>query len=384
MENEIIDLKLNGLSWQEVAEEVGLPYDRVRTIARRSSRYGEIQGSSVNGYSEIDKKNYREDGSISSFIRTRLDSKQTFTKDELLELHGFDPTEFKIKTITSNEWTTPIEGQSFYNYQSKIVAEPLTGNEIDKLVDCLKESVKPVYLDLVGVGENNLVIPLADLHFGITTLDMVKPKLAEVVDVIKNGYKTIVIEQVGDLFHSSQMKSSQTIKGTLLDEVDMPRAVEDAKTFFDVILSSALRNAKEVVIEHAGGNHSDNLEYMFLVYLEARYPQVKVNYHNDYRTAYTLDNVGIMLSHGNTVKLNKLPMMFANEYPLMWANCETKEVHTGHKHSFEKELDGVILRQFGTPKPSDSYEIMNGWTTNRKVIQLIEYDEDRPRVIYEV
>lgn len=384
MENEIIDLKLNGLSWQEVAEEVGLPYDRVRTIARRSSRYGEIQGSSVNGYSEIDKKNYREDGSISSFIRTRLNSKRTFSKDELLELHGFDPKEFKIKTITSNEWTTPIEGQSFYNYQSKIVAEPITGNEIDKLVDCLKESVKPVYLDLVGIGENNLVIPLADLHFGITTLDMVKPKLSELVDVIKNGYKTIVIEQVGDLFHSSQMKSSQTIKGTLLDDVDMPKAVEDAKTFFDVILSSALRNAKEVVIEHAGGNHSDNLEYMFLVYLEARYPQVKVNYHNDYRTAYTLDNVGIMLSHGNTVKMNKLPMMFANEYPLMWANCETKEVHTGHKHSFEKELDGVILRQFGTPKPSDNYEIMNGWTTNRKVIQLIEYDEDRPRVIYEV
>ena len=163
----------------------------------------------------------------------------------------------------------------------------------------------------------------------------------------------------------------------------MVQAIEDAKSFFDVIIQSALKYSKEVRVEHAGGNHSDNLEYMFLLYLETKYPDVQVNRHNDVRSAYLLDNVGIMITHGDTAK-NKLPQLFAYEFKMIWAQAETMEIHKGHYHSYEKEMDGVVVRQMGTVKPSDAYEIVNGWVTNRKVIQLIEYDENRAKVIYEV
>ena len=329
---------------------------------------------------DVDKKNYREDGSISSFIRTRLDDKQTFSKEELLELHGLDPKEFKIKTITSNEWSvTAGAGERYYNFQSKILAETILSSDItpEQMAELLAGRIEPVEVEKLSMGENNLVVQLADLHFGVTKLKDTTDKLSKLVDRIDYGYKTIVIEQLGDLFHSSQMKSSQTLKGTMLDDVDMAQAIEDAKSFFDVVLTKCLGCSQKVIVEHASGNHSGNMEYMFLIYLESKYPEVTVNYHNDTRVAYQLGKVGIMLSHGDTVALNKLPMLFANEYKQLWADSEVCEVHTAHKHNkyTEQEIDGVVLRQAPTIKPNDLYEITNGWTTSRKIIQVIEYDE---------
>lgn len=367
--------------WTEIDRILDLPPDGARNKARSQEWYKQIaQSNPHDKASDVDKKSYRDDGSISSFIRTRLDAKQTFSKDELLELHGLDPEEFKIKNITSNEWSmTNGEGDKFYNFQSKILAEPILTSDItpEQMVELLAGRIKSVKIDKIGTGENNLVIQLADLHFGVTKLKDTKEKLSKLIDRIDYGYKTIVIEQLGDLFHSSQMRASQTLRGTLLDDVDMVQAIEDAKSFFDTVLIKCLECSQEVIIEHASGNHSGNMEYMFLIYLESKYPEVKVNYHNDTRTAYQLGKVGIMLSHGDTVGLNKLPMLFANEYKQLWADSEVCEVHTAHKHNkyTEQEIDGVVLRQAPTIKPNDLYEITNGWTSNRKIMQVIEYDE---------
>ena len=374
-------LRQGNTPWTKIDELLDLPPDGARSKARSQDWYKQIvQRNPHDKAEDVDKKNYREDGSISSFIRTRLDDKQTFSKEELLELHGLDSKEFKIKTITSNEWSMTVgTGERHYNFQSKILAEPLSSKDVtpEQMVELLAGRIQPIGIDKISIGENNLVIQLADLHFGVTKLKDTTDKLAKLIDRIDYGYDTIVIEQLGDLFHSSQMRSSQTLKGTLLDDVDMTQAIEDAKSFFDVVLTKCLGCSQKVIIEHASGNHSGNMEYMFLIYLESKYPAVEVNYHNDTRTAYQLGKVGIMLSHGDTVALNKLPMLFANEYKQLWADSEVCEVHTAHKHNkyTEQEIDGVVLRQAPTIKPNDLYEITNGWTTNRKIIQVIEYDE---------
>ncbi len=111
------------------------------------------------------------------------------------------------------------------------------------LFDVKRCIVLPYTVKQVARDTHNLVVPLPDLHFGITTsmLD-VKGHLDRLLELINKGYKTIVIEQLGDLFHSSQMWSSQTLKGTLVDEVNMVQAVEDAKQFFDVLVTAALQN----------------------------------------------------------------------------------------------------------------------------------------------
>ena len=318
-----------------------------------------------------------------STIKLRMTVEQSKNPDYVLQAHGYDPDEWELVQATNNIWEQNNQEQGLIQlYQSKIVVKPKTSTF---KTSAFTDKIAPIKIKQTNFGKRNLVIPLADWHFGITTLEDVVEKFSRLAAIIIKGYKTITIVQLGDLFHSSQMKKTETMAGTQLDDVNMEQAVRDARAFFDALLIECLQSAENVTIEHAEGNHSGNLEYMFLVYLEAKYPDVKVNYHNKYRQAFLLDNVGIMVTHGQYGKRKDLPMLFATEFTDVWAQAKTREIYTGHFHT-QQTLDysGVIHRQLGTIKPNDSYEIENGWTMGKKTLQVFEYDSDRLRVTYDV
>ena len=396
----IISMKQLGHTWTEIAEEIGVKSEALRSYARAQEWYEDIRSDeNTDMQLELDldytgeklkKVEDKKSGSITSNLSKIYDDDtglDELTDEDILRLHRIDPESFQIRTLTSNVYTmTNNNGERYYNFQSKIVTEPRV-DEIteENIVDQFAKEIQTYETKTIKNGLTNLVIPLADLHFGIATMEMdvVREKLDRIVDIVKKGYKKIVIEQLGDLFHSSQMKSSQTLRGTLIDDVDMVKAIEDAKTFYHTIIDESLRNGGSVEIQHAAGNHSGNMEYMFLLYLQAKYPQINVVLHNEPRYAYMLDNVGILITHGNVAK-NKLNSLFTTNYKQIWAQSETAEIHTGHFHTLEKDVDGIIHRQMGTFKPNDNYEIEHGWTMSKKIIQLIEYNEDRPIAVYEV
>ncbi|WP_270747202.1 helix-turn-helix domain-containing protein [Leuconostoc lactis] len=321
-----------------------------------------------------------KDGSQSSSTTLQMTQEQAKDPDFVLRAHGFDPTEWDIISARNNFWQQNSQENGLIDlYQSKITVKPKSDDELtpQDIANLFKADIKPYTIKQVARDTHNLVVPLPDLHFGITTMPDVKGHLDRLLELINKGYKTIVIEQLGDLFHSSQMWSSQTLKGTLLDEVNMVQAVEDAKQFFDVLVTAALKNSTTLHIKQMAGNHSGNMEYMFMEYLKAKYPQVIIKNNIKFRDAYLLDNVGIMLAHGDLAPKN-LPMLFANEFGGAWSLSHSREIHKGHFHK-EKTVDegGVISRQLGTVKPNDNYEIMNGWTLSKKELYALEYDSDK-------
>lgn len=379
-----------GNDWDKIKEELNT--DRsITSIRLQYQRYlsdnptiKAKQGiPSINSINERQIHKFMANGD--EYSEKLVEERALQTRESLLIAHGFDPKEFELVSGVDNKWQMPNTNQVKIDlYQSKITVKP-KGSKLDKaeFMQELCKTIEPVHIKAKQVGKRNLVLGLADLHFPILKFEDTQDKLAEINEIMEKGYDHIVIEQLGDLFHSSQMKSSQTLKGTLLEDVDMVKGIEDARKLFDVVITNALQHANHVSIEHAAGNHASNFEYMFLIYLEVKYPQVTVNYHNDYRTAYLLGNVGIMLTHGDNAP-KKHVQLFATEYKDIWCKATTQECHFGHRHTAEKDIDGVVLRQFGTPKPNDEYEIRNGWTMNRKVIQLVEYNSERAKVIYEV
>ncbi|MGH2326718.1 helix-turn-helix domain-containing protein [Leuconostoc lactis] len=321
-----------------------------------------------------------KDGSQSSSTTLQMTSEQAKDPDFVLRAHGFDPSEWDIISARNNFWQQNSQENGLIDlYQSKITVKPKSDDELtpQDIANLFKADIKPYTIKQVARDTNNLVVPLPDLHFGITTMLDVKGHLDRLLELINKGYKTIVIEQLGDLFHSSQMWSSQTLKGTLLDEVNMVQAVEDAKQFFDVLVTASLKNSTTLHIKQMAGNHSGNMEYMFMEYLKAKYPQVVIKNNIKFRDAYLLDNVGIMLAHGDLAPKN-LPMLMANEFGGVWSLSHSREIHKGHFHK-EKTVDegGVISRQLGTVKPNDNYEIMNGWTLSKKELYALEYDSDK-------
>lgn len=368
-----------------LSNEYGREFTKTSVKSKRQRLNKVTPPRTIDGQSINENKRYNIDGTISQAefdVKMAFYQKDSKTPEDILRYKGYDPNEWEISQVTTNEWTTTAAETQKWNQQLKFVIKP---KHKSFNATAFTDSIEPVKLTAIKTGDRNLFIGLADWHFGITKLEDLQDKLARMVEIISKGYKQIVIGQLGDLFHSSQIKKSVTMAGTQLDDVDMEQAIKDARSFFDVLITECVRHSKQVSVEHAGGNHSENLEYMFLLYLEAKYPDIQVNYHNKYRQAFMLDNVAIMITHGQYGKRKDLPMLFATEFSDIWSKATTREIITGHFHTQQtNDYQGVIHRQLGTIKPNDSYEIENGWTMGKKVLQLFEYDSERLRVTYDI
>lgn len=368
-------------SWAEIAVATGYTRAGVRAYAYRQEWYKDYKR-------ELGRHTNQEhrdcSSSVTSEIILQRNAKELFTEAELLELHGFDPKEFRIKHVTSNEWTTPQEDGQFYNYQSKISVEPIADDEKAQaeLIETLKKEVQPVNVRQVNFGKNNVIVALSDMHFGETKLRDLQEKLIEITQTLQKGYNKVVIMNAGDFFHSDDMFSSRTISGTVLETVDMVAAVNDAKAFMDTVFRSALKNANEVEYQYVAGNHS-SFEYFFNEYLIVKYPEAKIVQHNELSTAFMLDNVLIALAHGHKIKKNNLSQVISYEYRELWGKASEVHCFTGHYHQLESQtLNGVIVHQLGTPKKADTYERQNGWVASRKLIQLFEFDSDKMKTVY--
>lgn len=367
---------------EKLYEETGVYYAQ-RSVQRYASVKMPLNHNSENDHFSIEPKySYGSDGKVDDIKITAkyllLNEQTQKAPEDILEYLNLDVNDWRIVSAIPNQWTTPTDNGPKWNFQLKVNVKPKLDDELtpQDIANLFKADIQPYTVKQVARDTHNLVVPLPDLHFGITRFEDTIIHLDKIAEVISGGYKTIVIEQLGDLFHSSQMNSSQTLKGTMLDEVDMVQAVEDAKRFFDVLVKLALDNSTTLYIKQMGGNHSSNLEYMFMEYLKVKYPQAIIKNNIKYRDAYLLDNVGIMLAHGDFASKN-LPMLFANEFGGVWSLAHNRFIHKGHYHK-EKTVDegGVLSQQFGTIKPNDKYEISNGWTLSKKVLYLLEYSQD--------
>lgn len=380
--NRLKELVSVGEGTKEIASILSEEFDREFTyhsVRHKRKRLNDVPPPRDNS----SKTEIKADGTQTHQIKVKMTAEQSKDPEYVLKAHGYDPNDWELVQATNNIWEQNNQVDGLIQlYQSKIVVKPKPKGFN---LEAFTESIEPVKLTAIKTGDRNLFIGLADWHFGITKLEDLQDKLARMIEVISKGYKQIVIGQLGDLFHSSQIKKSITMAGTPLDDVDMEQAIKDARSFFDVLITECVRHSKQVTVEHAEGNHSGSIEYMFLLYLEAKYPDIQVHAHNKYRQAFMLDNVAIMITHGQYGKRKDLPMLFATEFSDIWSKATTREIITGHFHTQQtNDYQGVIHRQLGTIKPNDSYEIENGWTMGKKVLQLFEYDSERLRVTYDI
>ena len=365
--NDIRKLASEGFTRREAADKLGISYNAVQ---KKSQRLG-IE------FQKPLKNEYDSDGTQSSETILKVVRGHKMTPREVLEAHGYDYTKWELLRATSNFWKQTPEATL---YQSKIQLRPVTTVDMSAI---LNAAVEPVTVLQDTTGPNNLVVPLYDLHFGITALAALQPVLTNIVATVGHGYRHIVIVLGGDLLHSDFMNQTMTVKGTQLDHIDTVKAWAEAKQFVGTIIEACIANSTHVSLYAVGGNHDFDMQWAFVDGLADRYPQIHVHNTTDYRQAFRLGHVGIMIAHGDTA-LRKLPMLFATEYPDIWSNSSWREVLYGHfHHEVVNDDSGVVIRQLGTPKPSDNYEKKNGYTMSGRSLKLFEYDDSRLRVTYD-
>lgn len=394
--NRVAELGAQGLSSRKIAQrlfdEFGENFSR-RTVSQylsTGSTNGRVR-SKPNQKSESKVKDVKrgteivinKDGSTTSSTTMQMTSEQAKDPEFVLRAHGFNPDDWDIVSARNNFWQqNSVENGLIDLYQSKITVKPKVDNDIKRAVEVLTRDIKPIKVKQVikPEREHNLVIPITDMHWGVTQLADVQDKLAELIDVIKKGYRTISIEMIGDMLHSDKINTTETVKSTILKDVEMPRAVDEAMQFLQAVVVASLENANTVMIKSVGGNHDFDLAYMFMLWVKERFQQAQVDVNNKYRTAYLLGHVLISIQHGDVNKRNP-GQTLASEQRHLWGIASTTEIHVGHLH-FEKTEDkqGVVIRQFSTPKKTDEWEEMNGFVGSNKLMYALEYNDDRLKV----
>lgn len=388
-------MRKQGATWKQVGDIYDTDGENVRAFAKKHERFGEIREEEkiTDAVKEvIDKRTEdRKTGEVTNEIKRRMREKKVFTDDELLELHALDPDKFKIRVVTSNEWTmTESGGEQYYNFQSKIVAEPKAVEDIDwdelgeRLADRVtpKQPKEPQNVD----DERYLVIPMYDLHFGANSIEDYDDSLAKIYKQLETEYKRVLIISGGDILDSDNHQST-TASGTQLETTDLNQAWDDAFDFFDLIIDKALDYAEEVELLYVPGNHDYTSGQTLFKPLNRLYrdeDRLTINDEQESFKATLLGSNFIGATHG--IKRNKkdYPMIFATQFSQIWGaeGVHTREVYTGHLH-FEHTVDmnGLVIRQMPTRNEENQWSRDNGFMGSHKRFMLIEYSEHGTEMI---
>ena len=388
------DLRDEGLTVDQIADRLNL---RPRTIRyaferlhqlQRQGRFNPTTSStkkrSNNHSKPIAKRSTNTQGTTSTAMVT-VQAGQEMDEAFLLKAHGFNPDFWHVTSTTSNYWGSTSNGSKQFQTKIKVVPKSFDPETIVKAVNSKIEPITLPKSKLRTYGsDETLIIPLYDVHFGITTYSYISKYLSDVYEILLRGYKKIIVLIGGDYFHSDFMTKTQTSSGTQLDHVNNEQAVTQGTQFFRDLIRHCYDVTDQIEVYNVPGNHDADKLYMWMKAMQEHYRDTPINFHVTMkpRVAFKLGNVGVMLQHGDVAK-NRAPMLFASEFSDIWGSTKNRYIFSGHYHKqVTTDDDGVTEFQLGTPKPADNYEKRNGYTMTKRQLELFAFNPEHLTATY--
>lgn len=388
MNSFIVNHRQVSRSWYKLTDEFNRSFGTHYSWEKIRSHYRRNLESEAKEMQQDASVTLKENGEQISQIKIAMTREQSKDPDYLLEAHGYDPKQWKVKSAVSNIWDGQTADGPQVMYQSKITVAPRKPNEINmnELIEAITKKTTPVTLPTQRHEKSleSLVVPLSDLHFGVSTYEGMKTYQEKILfELEEHYYKEIHIVILGDTLHSDSMILGTTTKGTRITDIDAVKALEDARMFFEPIIATSTLSSPKVFVHAVAGNHDTTIGYLFTQYLKAYFRNTDVVFDVElqWRTAFKIGNVMIGAMHGDMAK-NKEALTLATEYPELWGTAKERYCFTGHLHHKKTtnvgalDANGMTLLQQPTPKPADDYEIKNGFTLSKKEIMLYTFSDD--------
>ena len=231
-----------------------------------------------------------------------------------------------------------------------------------------------------------LEIPLFDMHWGIAFMDHYEETLKSILDLIhSHPWKRIVIPFGQDFFHNDSVINGHTTKGTVIEKVDMTRAVKEGREFMCAIIENSIECADEVKVIYSPGNHDRSISWMFIQILLERYGSAVVDDSLEYRKVITYGKNTVMVTHGDSKQATPktLAHIFPIAFPEEFADANVREVHAGHLHrEGEADIYGIMVRRLSTANKTDEWSDKEDFIGAHKRFMLFEWDLDRLKSIH--
>lgn len=231
-----------------------------------------------------------------------------------------------------------------------------------------------------------LEIPLFDMHWGVAFLDYYEKFLNDILDLIhSHNWKQIVIPFGQDFFHNDSIVNAQTTKGTVIEKVDMTRAVKEGRQFMHAIVDSAIECSDEVKVIYSAGNHDRSISWMFVQILLERYGPSIVDDSLTNRKVITYGKNSIMITHGDSKRAtaNNLAQIFPIAFAKEFANANVREVHAGHlHHEAEEDIHGVMVRRLSSGGQVSEWSDREDFIGSHKRFMVFDWGLDKLKSIH--
>jgi hypothetical protein len=381
--------------YKEAAEKLGVPYDAVRSVARRLQ--GKKEKPKEQPSKASDKTSFDQTGNTAE-----LESNGRIkTLQQLIDTSNINLDEWEIERHVINKWDmTNAEGTSYENWQVKAWMKKIAGGKedwkkLEKSIINVLNSHSPVYKPYPRYknGDHLLVIDPADVHFGKYAsayetgeeynIEIARQRLKEGVFGIVEKTKSFNVEKIllilgNDWLHIDTPKSTTT-SGTFQDSDGMFHTMYLALYETMVEIIDTLLVDFDIDVEFNASNHDFMSGWMFCKTLEAHYRLCKnINFSSSisHRKYYKYGTNLIATSHGDGAKMQDMPLLMANEAPLLWSETKYRYVYLHHIHHKQvtkfqsgKDYIGVTVEYLRSPSSSDSWHFRNGYVGAKKAIE---------------
>ena len=253
----------------------------------------------------------------------------------------------------------------------------------EDFIKAVKASVEPYEYKKIDKNASTrmLEIPLFDMHWGVSYMEDYKTVLNELLHIMNShSWDKIVIPFGQDFFHNDSIVNGQTTKGTVIEKVDMVRAVKEAKVFMYALIDTAIHQANEVHVMYSAGNHDRSISWMFVQVLLERYGADIVDDSLEYRKVVTYGKNSIMLTHGDSKQATakNLAHIFAISFPEEFAVANIREVHAGHlHHEGEADIFGVMVRRLCSGNKVDDWSNKEDFVGTHRRFMVFEWDPNK-------
>ena len=237
-------------------------------------------------------------------------------------------------------------------------------------------------------ADRMLEIPLFDMHWGIAFFDDYETVLDDILEIIHSRHwDRIVIPFGQDFFHNDSVVNAVTTKGTVIDKVDMIRAVKEGRQFITAIIDAAINNSNSTRVIYSPGNHDRSVSWMFMQVLLERYGHDVVDDTMEYRKVITYGKNSVMVTHGDSKQATakNLAHIFPISYPEEFAQSFVREVHAGHlHHESEADIYGVMVRRLSSGVAVDDWSNRQDFVGTHRRFMIFEWDRGSLRSIHYV
>jgi len=319
---------------------------------------------------------------------------------ELAELHKVDLTRYKI----SNYWTKLRSNGKFTSSLLCTLKKPTDFSlaEFSSFLKSYKSDYKPVkQFATDGKLEEEKVdveISIADAHIDKLTIDnedtiedRKEQYLSVLNDLVTKCSSAFKIEKIvftlgNDLLHTDNIQGTTT-SGTPQDRlVSWNRAYEEAFDLMVKAIKTLKSYCKWLDVILIQGNHARTKEY-YLAHALAKYfeKDEDILFDREHsRTKFTvLGDTFIGYHHGNSVKLEELPLLFATnpDSSMHFGLSRYREIHTGDKHHLmAKEIKGVRIHQLPSISGTDAWHHDNNFVNNVRAGLALVYHPIKGKV----